>query len=157
MRGSEIIVTSEPKGQFEEGTVSGTPLPGMIAEIVPQSAQVRGGRYSWRASSVTTGSFRDVWVFREDNQQGKTATDAYVNGTACFLYAPLIGEDINVLLAAEPGTGSADAVKVGDLLGCDNSGHVVPNSAYTSTPFKVMEHLSESPAQTPTLIWCKRT
>lgn len=155
MRGSEIIVSAHPQGKFLEGVITDASKPGTIMEIVPGFV-LQGGRQGYRASTTTTGSSREILVLREDNLQGKTVNDAYVPNTRGFLYAPLAGEDINVLTASEPGTGSVDTFKVGALLGVNSSGFAVPNSSYTSTPFTSQEYLTQSPADTPTLLWVQR-
>ncbi len=155
MKGTSIVVTSPPKGHFEEGIISGTPKPGQFMEIVPNVAPI-GGCFTWRVSSKTTGNTRMVVILREDALQGKTYADAYVSGSRCFLYFPLVGEECNVLTAAEAGTGSADAFHIGDDLGISSTGFAVPNSSYTSTPWLVLEHIVQSPADTPTLVWSKR-
>ena len=156
MKGNDIILSSPPRGPVEEGIISGTPKPGTIMEIVPGTAPVNG-RFTWRASTVTTGNARMVAILCADNLQGKLPTDAYVSGTRGRIYFPLIGEEVNVLFAPEPGTGSVSTVKIGDLLGINTSGLAVPNSSYPSTPFQSLEYITENPSQTATLVWCKRT
>jgi hypothetical protein len=156
MRGNEIIVSAFPQGKFIEGVIADASLPGTIMEIVPKTAltwTLPGGRQAYRASSATTGARREILVLRENHLEGKGPTDAYVPGTRGFLYVPAPGEDINILTAAEPGTGSVDTFKPGDLLGVNSSGLAVPNSAYISTPFTVQEYLTQVPADTPTLLW----
>lgn len=156
MRGSEIIVSAHPQGKFLEGVITDGSKPGTMMELVPQFV-LQGGRQGYRASTTTTGTGREIIVLREDYLQGKTVNDAYVPNTRGFLYSPLPGEDINVLTASEPGTGSADAFKVADLLGVNSSGLAVPNASYASTPFQCQEHLVQTPADTPTLLWVQRT
>lgn len=155
MRGNEIIVSAFPQGKFLEGIITDTSKPGTIMEIVPGCTLI-GGRQSYRASSKTTGATREILVLLPDSMQGMLPTGAYVANTRGFLYAPIAGEQMNILTAAEPGTGSVDTFKVGDVLGINSSGLAVPNSAYTSTPFTVQEYLTQSPADTPTLLWCER-
>ena len=41
-KGNEIIVSSEPRGRFEECIVSGTPKPGTVIDIKPTVAAVSG-------------------------------------------------------------------------------------------------------------------
>lgn len=156
MRGNEIIVSAFPQGKFMEGTITDTSKPGTCMEIVPNST-MQGGRFQYRASSKTTGATREIIVLLPDPMQGGLPTAAYVANTRCFMYVPIVGEQMNVLTAAEPGTGSADAFHIGDLLGVNSSGLSVPNSAYTSTPWTVQEHIVQSPADTPTLVWVERS
>lgn len=154
MKGNDIVLSVPPRGVMEEGIVSGTPKPGTVMQIKAGTAPVNG-RFTWEASSVTSGSPRMLALLLADPEQGKLPTDAYVSGTRCFLYFPLIGEEVNVLTAAEPGTGSADTFKIGDVLGVSNAGLAIPNSAYTFTPFTALEYLVQTPADTQTLLWVK--
>src|SRR4051812_27733305 len=104
-KGNEIIVTSNPKGMFLEGIVSGTPKPGTMMEIKP-SAGYAANRFTWQVFQPgTDGKKRLCVVLLPDQLQGKLATDAYVDGTRCFLYCPIPGEEMNILLADVAGTG----------------------------------------------------
>lgn len=117
-----IIISSQPKGTFLEGIVSGTPKPGTCMEIV-STARVNG-RFTWQAQS-TDGSRKAVVVLLEDRLQGKLITDAYVTGTRCFLYAPAAGEEIHVLKEDISGTGSAlEDLSVGEYLKINANGKV---------------------------------
>lgn len=155
MRGTEVIVSAHPQGKFNEGTITTASFPGTIVEVVPGSLLI-GGRQQYRASTVTTGTSRLINVLLADKLQGKLISDAYSINTHCFIYAPLPGEEINLYCAGEPGTGSADAFTVGELLGINSSGLGVPNSSYTSTPFVVQEHYALA-ANVPGWVWVMRT
>lgn len=170
-RGTQIVVTSNPKGVFLEGIVSGTPFPGMVAELTPAVAPV-GGRHTWRARSLASGAKGGVFVFREDDLQGKLGVgapqpgavpfsggtqpyagsglgDAYVSGTRCFLYAPIMGEEMNVV--RESAAGTADDVAIGDLFSVNNVGKLIPTTS-VSAPFQAMEVISDPTADY--LLWC---
>lgn len=153
MKGNEILLNCSNKGIRMEGIVSGTPSPGTVMEIVPAVAPVNG-RHTWRATALATGAKQlPLVVLLEDNLQGKTATDAYVSGKICQLYVPLPGDELNMLVADVGGT--AQAIAIGDLYGVKTvTGDLLPNSSYTSTPFKAMEKLAVvggSPADR--LVW----
>lgn len=158
MRGSRIMVESDPRGVFLEGIVQGTPLPGTVMGIVPGVKMV-GGRFTWEPLSITTpGDPRLIAVLLEDQLQGQVYSTAYVNGVRCFLYVPLPGEDINVLAAPEPGTGSANAYTIGERLTLSSSSSGMLIAEATSSvwaPFMSMEHIDFT-ADTAGLVWCKR-
>lgn len=98
-RGTEIIVSSEPRGVFKEGIISGTPLPGTIMEVDPTVTAPVSGRWQYRVFQPgTTGLRRTQYVLLPDRLQGKLATDAYSTGTRGFLYLPAMGEDLNLLI-----------------------------------------------------------
>lgn len=146
-RGNTIIVSADPKGVFMEGVVSGTPKPGTIMEI--SSFTMVGGRFTWRAYQPgTDGERRLIAVLLEDNLQGKTPTDAYVDGTRCFLYCPIAGEELNCLLADVAGTG--DAHTAGETLIVDTgTGKLIATTGSPeSEPFRLLESLSALTADT---------
>ena len=148
-KGNEIIVSSEPRGVFMEGIVSGTPKPGTIMEMMT-TAPVNG-RFTYRASTRTTGAKGPTFVLLPDNLQGKLATDAYVTATRCFMYSPVAGEQLNLLVADVSGTG--DDVAIADLFVVENTtGKIKANSSNTSAPFQAMEAVTDPTADY--LLWC---
>lgn len=150
-RGTGIIVSSEPRGIFMEGTITDTSKPGQLVEIVPNQTFV-GGEPNFRARSQSNGAAGPIFVLLNDDEQGKLSTDAYVANTRCRVYVPLAGEDVNVLLGDATGTG--DIVTQGDLFGVSSLGKIIANAGFTSTPFQSMETLPGLSADT--LVWCKR-
>lgn len=119
-RGNKIVVSESPRGVFMEGRVTGTPKPGTVLEIDWSVAKDDGGRFTWEPFGVTgasgakgvsaDGDRRIIAVLLADKLQGKTATDAYVTGTRCFMYVPVAGEELNMLVADVAGTGDDHAV-----------------------------------------------
>lgn len=117
-RGSAIIVTADPKGQFDEGFIAAgeTPKPGTILQRDPTVA-LRGGRHTYPIynrdadGNMPAGSH---WVLLHDAYQGKTVSDAYAAGDRCFLYSPRAGEELNLIVENLTGTGDDHAL--GELL-----------------------------------------
>lgn len=147
--GSTIIVSADPQGKFLEGIITDTSKPGQCVEIVPAVAPV-GGRHSLRASSHADGAKGPVIVLLEDDLQGFGMTTAYVSGSRCRAYTPIMGEELNMLLGDVAGTG--DSVAIGDLFGVANGGKIKRNSSYASAPFQALEALAALTADT--LVWC---
>lgn len=122
-KGNEIIVSADPKGVFVEGIVVGTPKPGQC--MYPTTAAEVGGRKTYEPAG-TTGSLGmsadgdriPILVLLADEMQGKSATDAYVSGSRIRMYAPAMGEELNVLYQNQSGT--ADDVAVGQKLMVDD-------------------------------------
>jgi len=138
-KGSQIIVSANPQGKFDECVISGTPKPGVCMEIVPGTA-LQGGRPTMRAVTRATGAKGPICVLLPDSMQGKLPTDAYVDGTRGFVYWPIAGEELNMLLGDVSGTGSVEDTAIGDLFGVETvTGKIIANSAYTATPFQSME------------------
>lgn len=143
MKGSEIILSANPKGVFLEGIVSGTPKPGTVMQI-KAATEPEGGRHTWEVfNQASDGTLALIAVLLPDELQGKLATDAYVTATRCFLYCPIAGEELNMLVAA-PGTGTGDSFAIGDrLMVDDGTGILVADSSGASVPFLVMETVAD--------------
>lgn len=157
MKGTEILLSENPKGVFKEGTISGTPSPGTVMQI---SAAVEpiGGRHQWEVYAPgTDGNQRLIAVLLPDRLQGKLHTDAYANGDRGFLYCPVAGEELNMLVSA-PGTGTGDAVAIGDLFIVDTGTGLLVATTGTpeSEPFQCLETVSDV-VSTGTLVWCMFT
>lgn len=140
MKGSEFILTSPPRGVFEECTVSGTPYPGTCMEIVPSTAPANG-RFTYRAVTRANGAKGPVVVLGPDRLQGGLMTTIYVTATRGFLYWPVAGEELNMYLRDSAGTGTAGEENIGDLLAIEkDSGLLMAGGSLASTPFWLMEH-----------------
>ncbi len=126
-QGNKIIVSANPRGRHLEGKVTGTPKPGTVMEIDWSEAKV-DGRFTWEPYGTTSasgikgvgadGDRRIIAVLLPDKLQGKAATAAYVTGSRCFLYCPVMGEELNMLLEDVAGTGDNHAL--GDILMVDD-------------------------------------
>lgn len=151
-KNSTIVLSAEPKGKFVEGTVFGTPKPGTLmqlkAGILPS-----GGRFTYEPFAPgTDGKKGEILVLREDDEQGKTMTDAYVTGTRCFMYAPLPGDELNLLLGEVAGTGNTYAI--GDrLIANATAGYLIPE---TGSPQDTVAICNEVVTQVTAshLTWC---
>ncbi|MFA5056513.1 MAG: hypothetical protein WC485_00230 [Opitutaceae bacterium] len=143
-KGNEIVLSANPKGVYLEGIVSGTPKPGTVMQIKAATAAV-GGRHTWEVFNADAdGNQRLIAVLLPDNLQGKTATDAYVDGDRCFLYCPIAGEELNMLVAAA-GTGTGDALAIGALLIVNDGDGILIATASTpeSEPFIALEAVAD--------------
>lgn len=164
-KGLSIVVSADPRGVFLEGIISGTPKPGTCMQVKAATAPV-GGRFTFEVVSRSSGAIGPIWVLREDDFQGKVGVsnvaaytggppapgDAYVSGTRGFLYAPVAGEDLNMIVASVSGT--ADDVAIGDLFGVQTAtGKLLANSAFASAPFQALEVVTDPTADY--MLWCK--
>ena len=149
MIGSKILRQSPPCGVKLEGTIIGTPLPGTLVMPQPNQGPTVGGRMNWvplaPSADFSTMPFPGVVVLTEDEMQGKTFKDAYVSGTRCFMYAPLVGEELNVVVA-QPGTGTGPGFwKPGTPLGAAAANPGQLKIATSNPLFVVSEYTSEQP------------
>lgn len=157
MKGQEIVIACDPTRQGE-GIITDTSLPGTLMEIVPGVIPVNG-RHSWRHYQPTSdGDPRLIAVLDIDHEQGKRYNDAYVANTRCFLYFPLPGEELNMLVLGEPGTSSTNVVTIGErLIGAHASGKlVIQSNSANAAPFVAMEKVTEVPVDTDAWVWCMR-
>lgn len=145
--GNKIVVTTPPKGVFNEGIVSGTPKPGTVMEIVA-ATEPQSGRHTWQVYQPgTDGEQRPVAVLVEQALLGGISTTEYADGDRCHLYFPLPGEELNVLAKNLGGTatGSGDSFAIGDMLILDSgTGKVIATTGSPeSEPFQVLETVAE--------------
>ena len=159
-KGQDIILTAEPKGQFEEIVVSGTPKPGTLMEIVPSTNPV-SGRFTMRAVSRADGAKGPICILVPDREQGQLFDTAYVTATRGFVYWPVAGEEFNMFLRRQAGTGTSLNENIGDLLEVDGATGMLqgigtggPTGAHASAPFQLLEHLGVA-LTGDTLIWVK--
>jgi hypothetical protein len=145
-KGNGIIVSANPRGVFLEGLISGTPKPGTVMQISAATEPV-GGRYQWEAYNPDAdGNQRIIAVLLPDELQGKTAADAYVTGTRGFLYCPVPGEELNMLVKDVAGTGENFAI--GDLFIVDDgTGKLVDTTGTPEAePFICLETIAAATA-----------
>jgi len=143
--GNNIIVSNEPKGVFKEGVMSGTPKPGTVMQVKSATEPTGGNSFTWEVfNAAADGDQRLIAVLLADKLQGKVATDAYVTATRCFLYCPVPGEELNMLVSAA-GTGTGDSMAIGDLLIVDDgTGLLVATTGDPqSEPFICMETVTD--------------
>lgn len=153
-----IVVTAAPHGRFLEGIVSGTPKPGVMMQVKAGVAMDARGRLTWEVFNGTAdGEQTLVAILREDDLQGNDCETAYVDGTRCFLYCPIPGDELLVRVSA-PGTGTGDAFSIGDkLMVNDGDGTFVATTGTPeSEPFIVEEDISDV-AAAGTLVLCLYT
>ena len=153
MKGSRILVNADAMGVRGEGIISGTPKPGTCVELVTTTAPV-AGRFTYQLVTRTNGAKGPVIVLLEDDFQGKLATDAYVTGTRCRLYWPMAGDELNMLLRESAGTGTVNETNIGDLLAIEKTtGELMAGGALASTPFQLLERVTQDVLGTDTLHW----
>lgn len=159
-KGNEIIVSADPKGVFIEGTISGALKPGICMQVKAATEPTQGNNYTWEAfNQASDGTLALVAVLLPDQLRGKLATDAYVDGDHCFLYCPVAGEHLNMLVADVAGTGtsSTENKAIGDRMMIDDTtGKLVDDSSGASVPFIIMETQAE-PISADALIRCMYT
>lgn len=157
MNGSRIIVASEPRGIFLEGTISGTPYPGTVMQV--GTASPVSGEFTYVVYAPTSDGDPRLWVvLLEDELQGTPFSTAYVTGTRGFLYVPIPGEHMNMLVAGEQATGSANVYTIGErLIAQHNTGLLIAATSSTqAAPFTVLENITLT-ADVQGWVWCMRT
>lgn len=154
-RGNGIIVSSEPKGKFTEGIIKTgeTPKPGTILQIDPTVSLV-GGRHTYKIYAPGADGEQPLgafWVLLENSLLGKTATDAYAAGDRCFLYSPLPGDELNLIVLNISGT--ADDHALGEKLMVDTgTGKLIATTGTPETEVAVLLEAITDPTA-DTLAW----
>jgi len=136
-RGAGIIVSADPQGKFLEGIIDGTPKPGQAVSVKAATEPV-GGAFTWEPWALGDGAYGITAILLPDHMQGKLATDAYVDADRCFIYAPIAGELMNILLENQSGT--ADSFAIGDLLSPKSTnGKFIANTSDEKPAFTCMQ------------------
>ena len=150
MRGTQILLAADPQGRLCEGTIVGTPKPGIAVELVPYGAGAnveQGGRLKYRPCTRAKGTAGPIAILLEDELQGLSYNAAYVTGTRCRVYYPALGEEMNIRVSV-PGTGTGSDVEIIggalDLAG-DGTGKFQAGGA-ASSPFEALENIADSTA-----------
>lgn len=157
MLGTSIVVASNPRGLFLEGTIDDTSLPGTAMEMTPGAA-FSGQEPHWRHYQPSAdGDPRLCAILLPDMLQGQLYSTAYVAGARCFLYCPVAGEDMNVLVAPQAGTSSANAYTIGErLIPSHSSGEFIAEATSSFLAwFMVMEHVDIAADQTG-WVWARK-
>jgi hypothetical protein len=159
MRGNTTIVSTEPKGQYDEGYVKTgeTHYPGMIVQK-DFSVALRGGRHTFKIydraadGDQPAGAF---WVVTDkvNRFQGKRMTDSIAAGERIEVYAPLSGDELNLLIANLAGT--ADDHSVGEILMVDDgTGKLIATTGSPETEVAVLKEAITDPVA-DTWAWCE--
>lgn len=131
---NRIVLESQPRGRFFEGTLTTgiTPLPGTCIKRATAAD-------TWGVGcGASDGTHGLVAVLVEDDLQGRTSSDAYVDSAHFFAYIPAQGERMNMLVANPSGT--SDHFTQGDLMMIQaTTGKLIANSAGTMVPFIILD------------------
>lgn len=156
-RGNEIVVTSEPGGQFTEGFVKSgeTHYPGMVVQRDASVALV-GGRHTYKIydrdadGDQPAGAF---WVVT--NLLGALVGQGVTVGITdrAMYYSPEAGEELNLLVGNLAGTGDDHAL--GEILMVDDgTGKLVVTTGSPETEVaQLLEVITDPTADT--LAWCQ--
>lgn len=148
-KGTQIVVSPDPRGRFLEGVIKTgeTPKPGTIMQR-DFSVPLVGGRATYKIWAPGTDGEKagPMYVLLTDELQGKVETDAYAAGDRCFLYCPLPGDELNVLLKDVSGT--ADDHSAGELLIVDTgTGKAIATTGSPELePFQLLEDVTDPTA-----------
>lgn len=158
--GACIILSAEPRGRFDEGLVAGgnALFPGTVVQIAPGVAPI-GGRFSFIPYTVGADGnppVGPIGVLLPDSNSGFSALTSIANGQRCRVYYPLPGDELNMLVEGEAGTGSANEFDIGDRFTIRNATGklILESTASHSAPFVCNEEITETPSLTDTLVWC---
>lgn len=147
-RHNTIVLTAAPAGRFLEGYISGTPKPGTLMQV-KAGVEMIGGRHTWEVFSGSADGERTlIAILRENQLMGRTITDAYANGDRGYLYCPIPGDELQVLLANISGTGDHFAIADKLIHDSGTGKFIATTGSPESEPFIVMETLAALTADT---------
>lgn len=140
-----VLNPDQPKGIQLEGTISGTPTPGTVMEIV--ATALVNGRPTYRVYQPgTDGERRPIIVAMPNLLNSQLCTTAYADGDHGFFYVPQAGEELNMLVADVAGTGDDHAI--GDVMMVDTGTGllIVTTGSPESEPFILLEAATDPTA-----------
>lgn len=162
MKGTRILITSKPRGVFEDVFVVGTPKPGTVMEIEPTTEPLNGifhyAVYGTQAGSggqyvSNDGDRKAIAILLEKDQEGKIYSDAYVDDDMGRVYWPAMGEQVNMLVEDVAGTGDDFAIGE-EMMVDDGTGKLLTaDSDAEAHPFTSLETVTDPTADH--LIWCR--
>lgn len=158
-RGNGIVVTSDPKGQFQEGYVKTgqTFYPGM-AVLRDASVALISGVHTYKIYDESADGDQPtgaIWIVTNMLGEliGKLVSDSIAAGERAMFYSPRPGEELNLLISNLAGT--ADDHALGEKLMIDTgTGEFI---ATTGTPEQEVAQLLEAITDptADTLAWCQ--
>lgn len=165
MKGTRILVTSKPRGVFEDVyLVSGqTPKPGTVMEI-DAAVEPVGGLFTYQVYGTTAydsgqyvendGDRKAIGILLEYDQEGGTYSRAYdTAGELTRIYWPAMGEQFNMLVEDVAGTGDDFAIGE-EMMVDDGTGKLLTADADAQAhPFTSLETVTDPAADH--LIWCR--
>lgn len=153
MKNSVILLNgTEPKGRYVEGIISGTPKPGVAMQVQAGTAPVNG-RLTYEVYNPSAdGDPREVLILLEDSLQGKLYSDAYVSGTRGFLYAPIPGDEFNMIVLDVAGTGDDHTIGERMMLDQGTGKLVTQGTSANRAQFQLLEAATDPAADA--WMWC---
>ena len=148
MKGTRILVTSKPRGVFEDVYVVGTPKPGVVMEIEP-SVEPVGGIFHYAVYGTQGGSSgqyvsadgnrKAIAILLEKDQEGGTYNTAYADDEMGRVYWPAMGEQFNMIFEVVSGT--PDTFIIGEeMMVDDGTGKLLTaTSSVEAHPFTCLE------------------
>lgn len=143
----ETILVHGKNGRLLEGIIEGTPKPGTVMQRKAATEPVSGA-YTYEVYNRDADGNRPagaLFVLLEPGilDPSKLISDAYVTGDRGRLYAPVPGDWLLMLVAAA-GTGTGDAIAIGDILMVDDgTGLLIATSSPETEPFSAIETMSD--------------
>jgi hypothetical protein len=111
-----------------------------------------GGRHTWTKYEGTAGHRTLIAILLENEMVGLTCEDAISDGQRIRLYCPIPGDELLVRVSAA-GTGTGDALAIGDKVIASNDGTFKANTGSPeSEPFIVMETVADVTASPGDLV-----
>lgn len=147
-KGNGIIVSSNPRGKFLEGTITGALTPGILLQIDVSEGIDTNGNFTWEPFTFGDGIRGLIAILLPNELSGGLATTAYATGDHGFVYVPAMGEEFNMVLQDVAGTGDDHAF--GAVLMADSgTGKLIATTGVIEAePFQLLEIITDPVADT---------
>lgn len=144
MSATDYTIVLKGKGHYDEGEADGAISPGMAATLAAD------GLWDQTVAAQAAALKGGLTLALESALNGGTVSDAYADGDRIFLYHPLPGDVVNVLVK------SGEDIDIGDLLVVEGgtSGLFV-EAAGTETKFQLKAIEGPGALAANTLVACR--
>jgi len=140
------IIVLKGKGNYIEKVTDAICSPGMGMELAPDGKVDRLQATLAEAAKGVAG----LKIAVEDALQGKTVTQAYAVGDVCFMYEPLPGDEVQLLIK------DGETIAIGDTILAEGGGSgLFIEAAGTETNYVAEALEALSPSGSNGLVACK--
>jgi hypothetical protein len=147
-KGNDIVVSRDPRGRYIEGYISGSTVkPGQCVQLKAATEPADDGRYYYElAAPGTDGDIAEMLIVVPDYDQGQTESSTYADGSRIFIYQPLPGDELNVLVLDVAGTADDIAIGTKMILDTGTGKFIATTGTPESEPFVALETITDPTA-----------
>jgi hypothetical protein len=152
VKGQTIQLGGWDPTKCEECIISGTPKPGQLAMLKPNTP-AQGGRFTYQIRNLAAGTFGPICLFVEGFPMWDW-NHTYANNDRGFIRWLTPGEFANVFVTI-PGTGTGTLYTIGQSFQPDTTGQLVATAGGQQI-FQALENVVDATGPTGALTFVQR-